>query len=184
VSGLDHSLIRGASAKNSVCLASALHQNTTTPSIYSGSTLVWNNGVWTLTRKDGTQMLFGANSFLTSIVDRNGNAISLARDQSTAQLSLISSPKGRWISLTYDSSGRIVSAQDNIGRTTSYTYNSNGRLQTVVDANNGTTSYAYDSAGRMYSFTTPNGDVYAKNVYDSNNRVIQQNPTRRRRLYL
>ena len=160
--------------------ASAIYQHTSSPTIYFGSTISFNGYSWVLTRKDGTTMLFATEAMLTSITDRNGNTVQIQRPNgfwspsNNATATLIKSPNGRWISLTYDSNGRIDSAQDNTGRTAWYVYNSSGHLSKVYDANGGTTTYAYDSAGRMVSFTTPNGNVHANNQYDSNNRVVQQ----------
>jgi YD repeat-containing protein len=155
-----------------------VYQHTSSPTIYFGSAIIWNGNAWVLTRKDGTTMTFGSEALLTSITDRNGNTVQIQRnegsDTSTDNATLITSPNGRSISLTYDSRGRVVSAQDNTGRTVWYVYNSNGQLSTVYDANGGTTTYAYGSAGTMTSFTTPDGNVHASNQYNSNNQVTQQ----------
>ena len=160
--------------------ASAVDQHTSSPTIYFGSTISFNGNAWVLTRKDGTTMLFATEAMLTSFTDRNGNTVQIQRPNgifspsNNAAATLIKSPNGSWISLTYDSNGRVDSAQDNAGRTVWYVYNSSGYLSTVYDANGGTTTYTYDSAGRMQSYTTPDGNVHARNQYDSNNRAVQQ----------
>jgi RHS repeat-associated protein len=162
-----------------------VYQHTSSPTIYYGSTISWNGNAWVLARKDGTTMTFGSYAMLTSITDRNGNTVQIQRPNESAQwpndnATLITSPNGRWISLTYAGYGdwsqneRVVSAQDNTGRTVYFSYDSTDHLSKVYDANGGTTTYAYDSAGRMASYTTPNGDVAIQNVYDRNNRVITQ----------
>jgi YD repeat-containing protein len=151
----------------------AVFQNSSSPTIYFGSTLTWNGSGWTLALKNGTQMLFNAASMLTSISDRNSNSIWIERD-SLSRATEILSPNGRWIDFTYDSSNRVTQAEDNAGRIVSYAYDAAGRLKQVSDPNGGLTLYSYDSAGRMFSFTTPNGDVHANNLYDSNNRVTRQ----------
>jgi RHS repeat-associated protein len=160
-----------------------VYQHTSSPSIYFGSTIRWSASAnaWLLARKDGIQMYFGLESMLTAIVDRNGNTVQIQRTTEfpngsiNYNATLVTSPNGRWISLSYDSNGRVDSAQDNAGRTVWYVYNSSGHLSTVYDANGGTTTYTYDSAGRMASYTTPNGNVAIQNVYDGNNRVVTQN---------
>ena len=131
------------------------YQHTSSPTIYFGSTITWNGNGWTLARKDGTMMIFGSQAMLTSIIDRNGNTIQIQRpgkypspsSASNNNATLITSPSGRWISLTYDPNGRVERAQDNAGRTVWYTYDSGGHLSKVYDANGGTTTYSYDSRG-------------------------------------
>jgi RHS repeat-associated protein len=157
-----------------------VYQHTSSPTIYFGSTISWNGSAWMLARKDGTQMTFAIEAMLTSIKDRNENVVQIQRARQLPNGSynynatMIASPNGRWISLSYDSSGRVERAQDNAGRTVWYLYDSGGHLSKVYDANGGLTKYDYDSAGRMYSFTTPNGNVHAKNQYDPNGRVVGQ----------
>ena len=159
-----------------------VYQHTSSPTIYFGSTISWNGSAWVLSRKDGTQMLFAIESMLTTITDRNGNSVQIQRpgkypsasSASNNNATLITSPSGRWISLTYDPNGRVERAQDNASRTVWYTYDSGGHLSKVYDANGGTTAYSYDSSGRMASYTTPNGNVAIQNQYDGNNRITTQ----------
>ena len=91
-----------------------------------------------------------------------------------ANLTQITSPNGRSISLTYDALNRITSATDNAGRTVSYSYDSGGRLQTVTDVNGGITTFAYDANDLMTSITDARNITYLTNQYDSFGRVIQQ----------
>ena len=86
----------------------------------------------------------------------------------------ITTPNGRWIQFTYDSSKRITQAQDNIGRTVSYSYDSSGRLSTVTDSKGGSTTYTYDSSNNMLTIQDPRGLIYLTNQYDSNGHVAQQ----------
>jgi RHS repeat-associated protein len=162
-----------------------VYQHTSSPTVYFGSTIKWAGSAWVLARKDGTQMTFGSDAMLTSVSDRNGNTVQIQRGNVSAlwpndYTTLITSPNGRWISLTYAGYGnsfynaRVVRAQDNTGRTVWYSYDTSDHLSKVYDANGGVTSYTYDSAGRMASYTTPNGNVAIQNVYDTNNRVTTQ----------
>ncbi|MGB6871088.1 MAG: RHS repeat-associated core domain-containing protein, partial [Acidobacteriaceae bacterium] len=91
-----------------------------------------------------------------------------------ANLTKITSPSGRYITLTDDPQGRIITATDNGGRTVSYTYDTGGRLATVTDVNNGVTTFAYDSNDLMTSITDPRNIEYLQNQYDGNGRIIQQ----------
>jgi RHS repeat-associated protein len=153
----------------------AQFQNTNFPGEYFGSILTASGSGWVLALKDGTKMTFANHSLLTLITDRNGNRVEISRDFNNLYVTGVTSPNGRWISFSYDSSNRITQAQDNAGRTVSYSYNSNGRLNQYTDANGGITSYAYDSNGRMYTITDPRGKVFVtNNQYDSSNRVILQ----------
>ena len=86
----------------------------------------------------------------------------------------ITSPSGRYVQFTYDSSYRVKTATDNIGREVQYSYDASGRLQTVIDANNGTWTYGYDSLNRMTTVQDPRLITYLTNVYDSGGRVYQQ----------
>ena len=76
--------------------------------------------------------------------------------------------------VTSDGSGRITGATDNIGRTVSYSYDANGNLTQFTDANGGITKYTYGDSSQMVSITDPKGITYLTNVYDANQRVIQQ----------
>jgi RHS repeat-associated protein len=172
----------------------AVYQNTSSPTIFYGSTISWNPnllpsfafvGGWELKLKNGTVLGFPDSEFalvpeqagLAFIRDRYGNVLQLTRDDNvTARGTLrqITSPNGRWIHLTYDASNRITQAQDNTGRVVIYIYDSQGRLATVKDPNGGQTIYTYDASNRMLSITDARGIVHLTNQYDSKGRVVKQ----------
>ena len=152
----------------------AAYTTTSSPDQYFASTIAWNGVGWTLTLKNGTITLFGLDSLLYSISDRNGNTVWIIRNPTTFNVTTIWLANGRWITLTYNSNGQVASALDNTGRTVSYGYNSGGYLTQFNDANGGVTSYGYDSSSRMTTYTTPNGNVHCENQYDGNNRVTGQ----------
>ena len=138
--------------------ADAVYQHTSSPTGFYGATISWNGSGWTLKKKDGTILTFpdsdgttvAQKAALIGLQDRNGNALTLARD-GNSNLTGITTPNGRYIQFTYDSSNRIIQAQDNSGRAVNYTYNANGCLSTVTDANGGVTTYAYDIYDNMIS---------------------------------
>ncbi len=145
------------------------------------SEIWWNNGNWKLIFPDGTLYFFPDAEFaatpyqaaVTGMQDRLGNRLTLTRD-SSARLTRITTPNGRWVSFTYDSYDRITQARDNIGRIVGYEYDAGSRLWKVTDAAVGVTEFTYDSVDRMKTIKDPRGIVYLKNDYDINGRVIQQ----------
>lgn len=139
-------------------------------------------GDWKLLLNDGTIYSFPDAMNLTNppcqslvgVRDRYGSTIKIDRSPTTCYLSKITSPNGRTITITNDTSGRITGAVDNIGRTVSYTYDAAGRLSTATDAANGVTTYTYDDQNRMLTIKDARQIVYLTNQYDSSGRVSQQ----------
>ncbi|WP_405434483.1 IPT/TIG domain-containing protein [Streptomyces anulatus] len=116
-----------------------------TPSEYHGSKIVWGGDrTWHLKFRDGTTWIFPQYAPLKEIRDRHGNAVQLTRAGNKGEITQISTPGGRWMSLAYDTKKRVSSVRDNAGRTTSYTYDTAGRLSTVTDPANKVSSYTYD----------------------------------------
>jgi RHS repeat-associated protein len=130
--------------------------------------------------RDGTVFnfvpaLFSVGSVLVSIVDPNGNTITINRDpnDSTHITSLVD-PAGRALVFAYNSAGLISSITDPIGRTATYTYDGASRLITFTDPSNANTNYAYDANSNLTQVTDPRGIVTLANTYDANQRVISQ----------
>ncbi len=154
--------------------------NTTNPAFagavlsnVSGSTynLRWKNGTiyqFNLASQGGPRI-----AFLTSIIDPNGNTVSLTLDPA-GKLTQVTDPVGRSLALSYDGSGRIATITDPIGRSVQYSYNSQGTLANVTNPAGGITQYTYDSQNRLLTVTDPRGIVQAQNTFDANGRVIQQ----------
>lgn len=147
-----------------------------TSSEFRSSTIKWYSPVsgWELTLSDGTRYRFPMYSRATSILDRNGNQITLTRASGNGDLTQITSPNGRWIKMIYDTSGRMTKATDNSGRFVSYTYDSGGRLSTVTDVAGHVSTYTYDANGRIQTIKDGRGIVYLTNEYDANGRVSKQ----------
>ena len=152
---------------------------------FYGAVLSWNTdpslpGTWKIEMKDGTILSFPQSDTSTTpfcqaviqIKDRFGNVTKI--DRSGCLLSKITSPNGRYITVTNDSSKRITQITDNAGRTVHYSYDAAGRLASVTDANNGITSYTYDDQNRMLTITDPRNITYLTNQYDGAGRVTQQ----------
>ncbi len=136
------------------------------------STLVQNqDGTYTITNKAQTVYNFASNGQLTSIVDKNGNAVSLV--YTGGNLTSVAGSNGRTLSFNYDSSNRITSITDPLGRTVSYTYDANGNLASCTDADGGKWSYQYDSSHEIAQILNPLGNVLVANTYESSKVVSQ-----------
>ncbi|MGW2722394.1 RHS repeat-associated core domain-containing protein [Streptomyces sp. NPDC001492] len=147
-----------------------------TPTALNGSKIQQESGGWNLRLRDGSDYIFPWYGPLKEIRDRHGNAIRLTRSNgSKGDITTITTPGGRWISLAYDSQHRVTGARDNTGRTTSYGYDSTGRLETVTDPAGKVSSYTYDgTSNRIKTAKDARGIVYMTNTYDANGRVKQQ----------
>ena len=67
--------------------------------------------------------MFGDNAQLQAIRDRFGNTVTVQHASGqTGNITRVVSPNNRWVAFTYDVSGRITQALDNIGRTVGYQY--------------------------------------------------------------
>ncbi|MEC4020976.1 RHS repeat-associated core domain-containing protein [Streptomyces sp. H27-D2] len=151
-----------------------------TPSGFHGTKLVWNgNAGWDLKFRDGSVWLFPQYAPLKEIRDRHGNAVRLTRaDGNKGDITTITTPGGRWISLAYDAQHRVTAARDNTGRTTAYTYDGAGRLETVTDPAGKTASYTYDgTSNRLATAKDARGITYLTNTFDTKGRVAEQTLT-------
>ncbi len=85
---------------------------------------------------------------LTSITDRNGNALTL----------------------TYDSSARLATLTDASNRTTTFSYDGNSHAIQISTFNNKTATFQYDSAGNLVRNVDLAGNVITY-AYDANNLI-------------
>ncbi|WP_285473472.1 RHS repeat-associated core domain-containing protein [Actinoplanes sp. NBRC 101535] len=157
-----------------------------TPTEFNASTLKWNGDGWDLALRDGTTYVFGNEAPLQEIRDKFGNTVTLTRGpaapdpngyiHANGPITQITSPNGKWIKLSYDSSNRVTRAENILGHAVTYTYTSDGRLETITDVNQGVTTYTYES-GRLKTIEDARGTIYVNNTYDSSGRVqTQTNP--------
>jgi RHS repeat-associated protein len=140
-------------------------------------------GSWQLQTKDGTIFSFPGSEFminpgcqaLVGVTDRYGNQLNITRNSdANCTIAQITSPSGRYIQFTYDTSFRVKTATDNVGRQVQYSYDGSGRLQTVTDANGGGWTYGYDTLNRMTTIQDPRLITYLTNTYTSAGMVYQQ----------
>lgn len=134
-------------------------------------TLIDNgDGTYTLQKNDLIRYNFDSAGRLASIVDKNGNTISLAYTGSS--LTQLTDTAGRTITLTYDGNNRITLITDPIARTIKFAYDANGDLISATDMNGNPTQYNYDVNHQMLTATDPRGNTFVTNVYDDAKRVV------------
>nr|WP_319396083.1 DUF6531 domain-containing protein [uncultured Desulfobacter sp.] len=142
------------------------------------STLAENVSGYVLTEKNGTRHFFNSEGRLTSIEDRNNNALSFVYNGDN--LSTITGPAGREIIFTYNGNNKIesvtapgnniwsysydgdnlISITNNADQTISYTYYTDHKMASRTNAENGTVTYDYYSDGKAHSNLLPNGGVF------------------------
>ena len=152
--------------------ADGTFKNTTSENMYGTIALLNADNTRSLRFKDGTVHKFDSSGILMEIDDRNGNVVTIARQNGL--ITAIIEPSGRLLKFNYDGDGRISSIIDPIGRSVKYSYTSSNQLDKVVDPNGGVTSYSYNSDNRMQSITDARGITYLQNYYDGFGRVSQQ----------
>ncbi|MFM0560210.1 RHS repeat-associated core domain-containing protein [Paraburkholderia sediminicola] len=164
--------------------SSAIWDDLTSPGEYYKAAISNGNvsgSVRALTLRDGRvlrfTMVLGIYR-LSSVQDRNGNTVTIARDSTTGGVTSITGPNGR--ALTFKS---IVGARgtplvsrvtDPLNRQVNYVYDNQDRLIQVTDAGGGIWKYGWDSKSRLVSVTDPEGNVQVTNTYDDSDRVIAQ----------
>jgi len=137
------------------------------------SILVKNpDGTFTLTLKDQTQYHFSTIGRLTSITDRNSNALSFSYN-ADGNLTTITDTVGRRITLRYDNN-RIVGLIDPKGQIVHYSYDAGGNLMSDRDPNGGVVGYRYDARHRVTRITDQRGNTLLVNQYDTTGRVVFQ----------
>jgi RHS repeat-associated protein len=102
--------------------------------------------------------------FLTKIVDRFGNEVTLTYDGSD-RLTAVTDALGQVSLLSYDDpadSYRITSISDPFGRTATMTYDGSGRLASITDPVGIVSSFSYEDSSNpdfLSKLTTPYGDT-------------------------
>jgi YD repeat-containing protein len=158
--------------------ASAIFEHASSPTPFYRSRIKWNGAGWTVTLQDGsTYKLLACNNSskpgqcgVVEFRNARGEVLQIQREKS-GNISRITSPGGKWVALSYDSTDRIVQADDSLGRSAHYTYDGKGRLVKVLTADGKTFRYQYDDKDRMTSAVE--GDERILNVYDGDRCVRQ-----------
>jgi len=129
---------------------------------------------WTITKQDGTKYNFEivgdfvVTCCLTSIVDRNGNALTLA--YTDYLLTSVTDASDRELTFSYNADSFIETITDPASGTVSYTYDANDDLISVKDRADNETTYIYDANHNMIQIQDPeNRSTYFS--YDANDRA-------------
>ncbi len=158
----------------------AVFEHAVAPCQFYKSHIVWNGAGWDLTLKDGTVYVFGENAPLQAIRDRHGNTTRLTWSNVNGggsgwgNIVRVTSPNGRRLNLSYDTSNRVSQVTDSAGRTVGYSYDASGRLTQVTDAAGGVTQYTYDAANQLVSKRDPRGNTVYSLQYDATGKVTQE----------
>ncbi|MEU6574972.1 DNRLRE domain-containing protein [Streptomyces sp. NPDC046805] len=137
---------------------------------------------WTLLRPDGTRFLFGCDGYLTSVVDKNGNAQTYtyeerkSNNKPTKFLTYITDPAGRQ-SLTVDYYKKGDASYDYIDDTGAKVTGTNltnskiyDHVKSMTDISGRKVSFYYTTKGLLGQFTDGDGSSQPKNfkfTYDA-----------------
>src|SRR5437660_1741572 len=111
-----------------------------TPDFY-GQIVKNGDGSYTVTFKDGRVHQFNASGKLLSLTDRNGNQTLLT--YANGNLSSITDPFARVLTVTTNASQRISSISDALGTIATYTYGGSQELLSVTYADNSGYQFSY-----------------------------------------
>jgi RHS repeat-associated protein len=125
------------------------------------------------TSANQVQRHFGASGALQSVVDRNGNATTLAYTEG-GLLESIEDPAGRKIVLSYNGEGLVETAEDPMGHLVHYAYEGK-QLTSVTLPGEGSPSwqFEYDPSHLMTTMIDGRGGK-TTNEYDEQGRIISQ----------
>lgn len=128
------------------------------------------DGSFVLREKDGVLRTFNTAGRMTSIVDRNGNTLTLAYD-ATGFLTTVTDASGRSVTLTKGANGRVATVTDPAKRPFTFSYDSSGNLTSLTDPLGNSTTLQYDSNGRLTALVDPNGNTLLKATYNTDGTV-------------
>lgn len=123
---------------------------------------------YTLTKKDGSKLIYGQSDgatsgvrrvFLTAVVDPQGNSLMLAYD-GQLRLTTITDAAGRVTTLGYGMATSpllVTTITDPFGRFATLAYDASGRLASITDTVGIVSSFGYDASGLVNTLTTPYG---------------------------
>jgi RHS repeat-associated protein len=155
---------------------------TSQPGPYSQAVLVktmdasGNTTGFTRQLKDGSVEQFsqasGNQFFMTAIIDRHGNKVSLSYDNQM-RIASLTDAVGQVTTLAYKLASdplKVTQVTDPFGRSGSFTYNASGQLSSVTDVLGITSAYTYGAGNFVNALKTPYGTTafsYGDSTTDS-----------------
>jgi RHS repeat-associated protein len=124
-----------------------------------------------LLRPDRDRLLFDSSGKLTSLRDRNGNAITLA--YTGLDLTQFTDQAGRPFTVA-NAAGKVTQISDVLGRRWRFEYDGAGYLSAFIDAAGARTEYSYDGSGRLVRVKDPRGHDALQCSYGGDGRVATQ----------
>ncbi len=135
-------------------------------------TLTTEGSGYCLKTKDLISYHFDSDGRLTSITDRNGNALTLTYDGE--RVVRADNSAGRWVRFEYNGEGLITDVYAPEDVHLQYGYQ-DGRLHSFTNARGNTTYYEYDGQGRLNAIITPKGHPSLRLTYGGElGRVTEQ----------
>jgi RHS repeat-associated protein len=143
----------------------------------NGATLTAVAGEYQLRETSGVISIFSADGKLNSLVEPNGNKISL--QYTGVLLNKLIHSNGDSINLTYNAQGRVSQITDSTGNNVSYSYDGTGEHLLRTTDSTGTTDYTYDTSNvpdKKHSLLSITSDLgYQRNYeYDSRGRLSKE----------
>jgi RHS repeat-associated protein len=129
-------------------------------------------GTFRLTTLQGTVYAFDTSGRIATATDPHGLTTTFGYN-AEGRLASVTDPSGQSLTFTYDSSNHITAVKDSTGREVKYGYSAAGELETVTDPLDDVTRYSYEGH-LLKTITDARGDVILRNVYDSQNRISEQ----------
>ena len=122
--------------------------------------------------KDRSVYGFDSSGGLVSVTDINGNTLTVARD-GLSRVSSVTDGAGRQLTFAYNAT-RLVSVTGPDAKSVTFGFDAGGRLNRVTDQAGNFVTYTYDDDDRIIEAYDANGNLDVANVYDLQNRVVQQ----------
>jgi RHS repeat-associated protein len=136
------------------------------------STLASVNGGYELTRSDQQKYRFDGQGRLTSIVDRNGQGLTVAYG-ADGKVSTVTDAAGRQATFIHNGNGLLTGISLPDGRNVTYGY-TNGLLTSYTDPGGKVWTYTYETHGFLEKEIDPLNHTVYRNVYGADGRVAEQ----------
>ncbi len=128
-----------------------------------------------ITGADQSVYTFDTAGRLQTWADAQGHQWSYSYDAGRLKRVQDNGTPARFLSLGYDTNGRLSSVADPLNRTVQFGYDANGDLATFIDARNKTWTYRYDgTTHRLNQIIDPSNNTVERTEYDAQGRAVRQ----------